>query len=77
MKMTNERFNTIRFIVEIVGYIGVFLAAVSEIIGFPYSSQLAGIIGALGVLMGSIVEASRRKYNADNGIGEGNADIGD
>lgn len=70
MKMTNERFNTIRFIVEIVGYAGVFIAAAAEIIGFPYSSQVAGIIGALGVFTGSFVEACRRKYIADNGIGE-------
>lgn len=68
MKMTNERFNNLRFIVEIVGYLGVFIIAVAEILGFQYATQLSGIIGALGTLLGSIVIASRKKYQEDNGI---------
>ena len=71
MKMTNEKFNNLRFIVEVVGYIGVFIIAVSEILGFQYASQLSGIVGALGTLLGSLVIASRRKYNEDNGIEDG------
>lgn len=70
MKMTNEKFDNIRFAVEIIGYVLVFVTACSDILGFKYGAQLTGIIGAAGILMGSIVEASRKKYNEDKERGE-------
>ena len=66
MKMTDKTFNNLRFFAEIVGYILVFITAVSDIMGFKYGTHLTAIVGAFGILMGNIVEACRRKYNEDN-----------
>lgn len=62
MKMTNQTFDRIRFIAEVLGHIVTFACAVSEIMGFKYGIELAAISAALMTCMGSIVETARRNY---------------
>lgn len=62
MKMTNQAFDRLRFIAEVVGYIVTFALALSEIIGFKYGTEAAAISAALMTCIGSIVEAARRNY---------------
>lgn len=65
MKMTNETFDKIRFISEVVGHIVTFALAVSEIMGFKYGVELAAISAALMTCMGGIVETARKNYDGD------------
>ena len=62
MKMTNQTFDTLRLIAEIIGYVVTFALAVSEIVGFKYGAEAAAIAAALMTCLGSIVEAARRSY---------------
>lgn len=62
MKMTNEQFDKLRFYAEIIGYVLAFILAVSDIVGFKYGSTLGAIIAAVNVLLGQIVNASRKAY---------------
>lgn len=62
MKMTNQTFDRIRFIAEVLGHIVTFALAVSEIVGFKYGVELAAISAALMTCVGSIVETARRNY---------------
>lgn len=70
MKMTSQTFDRIRFYAEIIGHILTFIMAVSEVVGFKYGIELAGIIAAANIMIGGIVEAARRQYNKDEYIGE-------
>lgn len=65
MKMSNQTFDTIRFIAEVIGYIVTFALAVSEIIGFKYGAEAAAICAALMTCVGAIVEAARRNYKPE------------
>lgn len=65
MKMSNETFDRIRFIAEVVGHIVTFACAASEIVGFKYGVELAAISAALMTCIGSIVEAARRNYEGE------------
>lgn len=67
MKMTNEQFNNIRFYAEIIGHILTFVLAVSEIVGFRYGVELAGIVAALNICIGGIVDTARRRYEEEGG----------
>lgn len=64
MKVSNETFNKLRFAVEVIGYVVTFLLAVSEIVGFKYGVEAAGIAAALMTCLGSIVVALRKSYDA-------------
>ena len=66
MKMTNETFDRIRFIAEVVGHLVTFACAVSEIIGFKYGIELAAISAALMTCIGGIVETSRKNYEGES-----------
>lgn len=63
MLMENQTFEKIRFYAEIIGHILTFILACSEIVGFKYGVELAGIVAAANIMIGGIVEASRRHYN--------------
>lgn len=63
MIMDNQTFEKIRFYAEIIGHILTFVLACSEIIGFKYGVELAGIIAAANIMIGGIVESSRRRWN--------------
>ena len=63
MKVSDVNFNRLRTIVEIIGYIGTFLLAVSDVFGYKYGTQLAAVFSALMICLGSIVTALRNEYN--------------
>ena len=63
--MTNKQFDTFRFYAEILGHVLTFILAVSEIIGFKYGVELAGIVAAANIMIGGIVDAARRKYEKE------------
>lgn len=67
MLMDNRTFEQIRYYAEIIGHILTFVLAVSEIIGFRHGVELAGIVAAANIMIGGIVEASRRRYNESKG----------
>ena len=67
MNMTSETFDRIRFYAEILGHIFTFILAVSEIVGFRYGVELAGIVAAANICIGGIVDAARKKYNENKG----------
>ena len=65
MRMSNKTYDNVRFYAEIIGHVLTFILAVSEIIGFRYGVELAGIVAALNICIGGIVDASRKRYNEE------------
>ena len=66
MKMTNETYDKLKFIVMVIGYVTTFILTLSDIWGFAYGAQIAATVSAVGILLGSILTDSSKRYN--NGI---------
>lgn len=66
MKMTNETYDKLKFIVMVIGYVTTFILTLSDIWGFAYGTQIAATVSAVGILLGSILTDSSKRYN--NGI---------
>ena len=68
MKMTNEQFDNLRYYVEILGYLLACALSISDVVGFKYGAELGGIIAAINYCLGNIVEAARKRYEAEKEI---------
>lgn len=63
MKLSNQAYDILKNVSMILGYIAVFVASLSDIWGFSYAMEVSLTISALGVLLGSILQASTKKYH--------------
>ena len=68
--MSNQTFNTLRFIEQLILPIATFISAISEIFGFAWGVEVAAALGAVNILMGAVIEAARNSYNAKIESGE-------
>lgn len=66
MKLTNKAYDILKNVSMILGYLAVFMASLSEIWGFSYATEVSLTISALGVLLGSILQDSSKKYHYEN-----------
>lgn len=66
MKLTNETYDILKNVSMILGYVAVFIASLSDIWGFPYAMQVSLTVSALGILLGSILQDSSKKYHAED-----------
>lgn len=71
MKLKNETYDILKNVSMILGYVAVFIASLSDIWGFAYATQVSLTISALGVLLGSILQDSTRRYKKQEDEAEG------
>lgn len=65
MKFSNKTYDILKFVVMIIVHLTAFVAALSDIWGFPYGMQIVLTVTALGTFLGAILEDSSGKYKKD------------
>ena len=60
--MSNKTYDILKIICMIVGYMATFVLTLSDIWGFPYGTQIAATVSALGIFLGGLLKASSDKY---------------
>lgn len=68
MKMTNETYDVLKFIAQIVlPAAGTLYFALAGIWGLPYGEQIVGTITAVDAFLGAVLKVSTDAYNAGKG----------
>ncbi len=62
MKLSNQTYDILKKISMIAGYIATFVLTLTDIWGFKYGAAVAATVSALGILLGSILTDSSKKY---------------
>lgn len=62
MKISNKTYDTFKFIALLIAPLCTFFAALVDIWGIPYGSQIVATIAALDALMGAIVIILKNNY---------------
>lgn len=69
MKMKNETYDMLVFIVQIVlPALGTLYFALAGIWGLPLAEQIVGTITAIDTFLGVVLKISNKKYKEDNYI---------
>lgn len=55
MKLSNRTYDVIKFIALLIAPLATFIAALVDIWGIPYGSQIVATISALDVFVGALV----------------------
>ena len=70
MKMTNETYDILKYIAQIIlPALGTLYFALSGIWGLPYGEQIVGTLAALDAFLGAILKLSSDQYF--KGVGNG------
>ena len=70
MKVKNEVYDTIKLVALLVAPISAFIAALADIWGIPYGSQIVATLTALDALLGAVVVVLKINYNKEKGGNE-------
>lgn len=70
MKVKNSTYDTVKLIALIFTPIAAFVAALADIWGIPYGSQIVATLTALDTLLGAIVVVLKINYNKEKGGNE-------
>ena len=62
MKISNNTYDTIKIIALLIAPIATFVAALVDIWGIPYGSQIVATISALDVFVGALVVILKTIY---------------
>lgn len=69
MKMSNELYDKLVFLVQIVlPALGTLYFALAGIWGLPLAEQIVGTITAIDTFLGVVLKISNNKYKEDNNI---------
>ena len=63
MKIPNKTYDTIKFIALLIAPIATFVAALVDIWGIPFGSQIVATISALDVFVGALVVILKTIYD--------------
>ena len=64
MKMSNQTYDVLKFIAQIVlPAIGTLYFALARIWGFPFAEEIDGTIIAIDTFLGALLRISTEKYN--------------
>jgi len=63
MKLSNKTYDTIKFIALLIAPIATFVAALVDIWGIPYGSQIVATISAIDVFVGALVVILKTIYD--------------
>lgn len=65
MKMTNETYDKLKFVAQIVlPAAGTLYFALAGIWGLPYGEQIVGTITAVDAFLGAVLKISTDQYNS-------------
>jgi len=68
MKMSNEVYDKLKFVAQIVlPAAGTLYFALAAIWGLPYGEQIVGTITAVDAFLGALLGISTAQYNKENG----------
>lgn len=62
MKLPDNVYNTLKWLCLLATPLVTLILSISEIVGFPYGSLVAGIVSALGVFAGAVIKVSNDNY---------------
>lgn len=66
MKLSNQAYDVLKFIAQIVlPAIGTLYFALASIWGFPYAEEIVGTITAVDAFLGAILGISTAQYNKE------------
>lgn len=68
MKLSNKTYDTIKFIALLIAPIATFVAALVDIWGIPYGSQIVATISALDVFVGALVVILKTIYDKNKEV---------
>lgn len=68
MKLSNKTYDTIKFIALLIAPIATFVAALVDIWGIPYGSQIVATISALDVFVGALVVTLKTIYDKNKEV---------
>lgn len=68
MKLSNKTYDTIKFIALLIAPIATFVAALVDIWGIPYGSQIVATISALDVFVGALVVVLKTIYDKNKEV---------
>lgn len=68
MKLSNKTYDTIKFIALLIAPIATFVAALVDIWGIPYGSQIVATISALDVFVGALVVILKTLYDKNKEV---------
>lgn len=71
MKVSNRTYDVIKIIALTIAPIATFVAALVDIWGIPYGSQIVATISALDVLVGALVVILKNLYDKQKGENNG------
>ncbi|MBO7682380.1 MAG: hypothetical protein J6T17_06465 [Clostridia bacterium] len=63
--MSNRTYDILKTIALLIAPIATFFAALAEIWGIPYGSQIVATLAALDALMGAIVAIAKAKWDKE------------
>lgn len=61
--MSNETFDTLRFIQSIIMPLSAFVSGLTELFGFQYGVEIAAALVLFDGFFGAVVQALRKSYN--------------
>lgn len=65
MTISNNTYDVLKKICLMFGYIVTFVAALTEIWGFPWGAEAAATIAAFGALLGACLEVASKTYHRE------------
>ena len=66
MKMSNKVYDVLKYIALILlPALGALYFALAKIWGFPYATEIVGTISAVDAFLGTLLQISTNKYNAE------------
>ena len=72
MKMSNKTYDILKWIALVaLPAVGAFYAAIANIWGLPYPSEIVGTISAVDALLGALLGISSNAYNKQQALEEG------
>lgn len=70
MKLSNKAYDILKYIAMILlPALGTFYFAIAKIWQLPYATEIVGTISAVDAFLGTLLQISTNKYNAENAVG--------
>ena len=66
MKMSNNVYDVLKKVAMILGYVATFILTLTDIWGFEHGAAIAATVSAFGIMLGSILVDSSKKYKEGN-----------
>ena len=63
--MSNKTYDVLKEVALIFGYIATFILTLTDIWGFEHGAAIAATVSALGIMLGSILQESSRRYKKE------------